>query len=116
LPASVIATDPAAATAIRAIGVQLRHHQASATTTSVVSMGRIFVLPMSVKKVIAASRAVVRCATIQSSSGWSMRARPSPSCTAWYVSSRVATRMVSTTAPTAAVRRLRPLATGSGAA
>ena len=82
LPASVIATDPAAATAMRTTGVQLRHHHARPATTRVTRIGRIVVPPMLVKNVTTPSSPGERWPTIQSSSGWSTRARPSPAWTA----------------------------------
>ncbi len=82
LPASVIATiDPAAATAMSTTGVQLRHHQARPATTRVTRIGRIVVPPMLVKNETTLSSAEERWPTIQSSSGWSTRARPSFSWT-----------------------------------
>ena len=81
LPALVIAMDPAAATAMSTIGVQLRHHQARPATTRVTRIGRTVVPPMSVKNDDDAVQPGERWPTIQSSSGWSTRARPSCSWT-----------------------------------
>ena len=82
LPTDVISSDPAVATSISTTGVHERHHHASASVTTVAMIGMTAPLPRLVNAVTTASPAGVRCATIHSSIGSSILARPVLSRTA----------------------------------
>lgn len=87
-PAAVIASDPAVATTMNATGVQPRHRHVNSTVTTVAMIGSSVGPQRSVNQVITVFRAGVRCATIQSSTGRSIRDNPSLSLTESYVAAR----------------------------